>query len=188
MADRDKETEIKVAKGQDWVRYVRVFDGAQVQLSADAATGATTLTLAPDHPAIASGDKLLFGENVIVTTSGTCAAGATSLSVTALAGPLKAKAAGRRIVKDLSGYTLVVEISDDRDDATALITAPTTAVGDDATDPNSPKADVVSLTGLAADTSSQTPGTYYWALWNRASNANRPLADGPFILEAKAFV
>jgi hypothetical protein len=183
MADIPEQT-ITVVKGSDWTRYVRVFDGAQIVLSADAAAAAVSLTLAPDHPAIASGDKLLFGENIILTTSGACAAGATSVGVTAIPGPLKAKAVGRRIVKDLSTYTLEFRMLAQRGD-TASVFDITPTVGDDATDPNSPKADIAQVVGDEDDTKDETPGSYFWALWNTVESAEKVIAQGPFeIVEA----
>lgn len=179
------EQTITVVKGSDWTRYIRVFDGAQIVLSADAATGATSLTLAPDHPSIASGDKILFGENIILTTSGSCAAGATSLGVTAIPGPLKAKAVGRRIVKDLSTYTLEFRMLAQRGDTASVFDIAATT-GDDATDPaGSGKADIAQVTGDEDDTKDETAGSYYWALWNTVESAEKVLASGPFeIVEA----
>lgn len=186
MADIPEQT-IRVAIGSDWTRYVRVFDGATITLSADAASGATTLTLAPDHPAIASGDKILFGENVILTTSGACAAGATSLSVTATAGPLKARAIGRRIVKDLSGYDLEFRVLTNRGDSTALLEIQGTSA-DDTTDPNSPKADIGSIVGDEANFTSVDAGTYFWALWDATESSEVPLAQGPFELVEAGYI
>lgn len=181
------ETAIKVAKGSDWTRNFRVFDGARIALSADAATGATSLTLAPDHPAIATGDKIQFGENIIVTTSGASAVGATSLSVTALTGPLKAKAIGRRIVKDLSTYDLEFRVMTNRGDSTAVLEIQGTS-DDDTSDPNSPYVDVGLVTGDEANFTSVDAGTYFWALWDATEGSEKPLAQGPFILEEAGYV
>lgn len=184
---RRPEQTIRVAKGSDWTRNFRVFDGAQIVLSADAATGATTLTLAPDHPAIANGDKILFGENIIVTTSGASAVGSTSLSVTALTGPLKAKAVGRRIVKDLSTYDLEFRVLTNRGDSTALLEIQGTS-DDDTSDPNSPYVDVGLVTGDEANFASVDAGTYFWTLWDATEGGEKPLAQGPFILEEAGYV
>jgi len=184
------EQEIRVSKGSDWTRYIRVLDGAAVQLSQDAS--ASPLTLAPDHPAIASADKLLFGENIILTTSGACAAGATSLAVSSVPGPLKAKAVGRRIVKDLSGYELEFRVFVNRGDTTAQFTLTEgsgVTAGDDATDPaGSGKADIVQVSGDEANTTGLDAGNYFWALWRADEGYEKPLAQGPFILEEAGYV
>lgn len=184
------EQEIRVSKGSDWTRYIRVLDGAAVQLSQDAS--ASPLTLAPDHPAIASADKLLFGENIILTTSGACAAGATSLAVSSVPGPLKAKAVGRRIVKDLSGYELEFRVFVNRGDAAAVFTITESdgvSVGDDATDPaGSGKADIVAVTGDEANTKDLDAGSYFWSLWRADEGYEKPLASGPFLIEEKGYV
>jgi hypothetical protein len=175
---------IDIDVGSDWIRYFRPEDGARIVLSLDAVEGAVTLTLQPDHPAIASGDKLLFEKHIIVTAAGACAAGATSLSVTALTGPLKAKAIGRRIIKDLSGYTLKFRVLAERDDTQLVLAEITASSGDDATDPNAPKADVAQVTAAKTDTINVAPGNYWWALWRTDSGVEKRLASGPFNLHA----
>ena len=185
MADIPEQT-IRVAKGSDWTRYVRVFDGAEIVLSADAS--ASPLTLAPDHPAIASGDKILFGENIILTTSGACAAGATSLAVSSVPGPLKARAVGRRLRKDLSGYELELRVFENRGDPAAMFTLAEgggITVGDDATDPaGSGKSQIAQVVGDEDDTKDETAGNYFWVMWRCDEGNEYPLegARGPFEL------
>lgn len=193
MPDIPEQT-ITVAKGSDWVRFVRVYDKARIILSADAAAGATTLTLAPDHPAIASGDKILFGENVILTTSGSCAAGATSLGVTAIPGPLKARAIGQRIVKDLSAYAIEFRVFAHRGASETLFTlaeASGVTVGDDTTDPaGSGKSDVVQVDGDEDNTADLDAGAYFWVLWRVDEGNEYPFegARGPFEVEDVGYI
>ena len=174
--------EIEIAKGQDGTFELVVFSSngqgkpVQVVLTADAAIGATSLSVRGDHPDIADDDVLLFGDNVRVQTSAATVAGDTSLAVDATAGPLKAGDIGRKL-QVLTGYTIQGEVLTRRGDATPLITWS----GADVTIPTQT---VVGNTGrvqiafLAADTSSLSPGSYYGAIWKRDSGTSRPLWEG----------
>jgi hypothetical protein len=80
---------IEVAKGQDFAVEYRVRSGdghgkpIVAVLTADAVLGATSIDIKPDHPAFASGDKFLFGQDVVLTLSSTCDAGDPTMPVTA---------------------------------------------------------------------------------------------------------
>lgn len=180
-----------IAKGQDYTIKVRVLAGdgrgepIKIRLTAPAASGATSLTIRGDHPAIASGDKFLFGEEMVVSASATCAAGVQTLSVTAIAAPLRQ---GDELAKiqDLTGATIAMEILTRRGDATALIAKSggsitiATQTGDDR--------GFVSIAGVAADTASMDPGSYYGAVWRSNSGSARPLCEFTLQLREAGFL
>lgn len=178
---------IPVKRGQDVTVQARIFTrGVQVQLSADVVGGAAALPLKPDHPAIASGSKLLFGENIIATTTDACPPGDTSVTITALPGAgiiLRANAYGRRMA-DLVGATLKFGVFEDGDEeeAAAFFTA-TVSLADDPDDANSPKAQVAEAAVTAANTALMDLKTYYFAIWRTNSGTKRPVSEGDFILE-----
>lgn len=175
---------ITVAKGESFTRYVRVLGPERVQLIADAAASATILTVKADHPSLASGDKLLFGTNIILTLTEACLAGDTSLVVTAIVGPLSAGSYLQRIVKDLSGYTVSVEVVERRGDVTPLLTL-TPTVTDDTEDPGGTKSDVLVIAGTAAQVIFG-PGNYAFFGWRTNSGSERPIVNGNFNVEEKA--
>jgi hypothetical protein len=172
---------VRLAKSQDQIIELRVLAGAgreddliSARLTADALTGATSLVVLPLSDALASGDKLLFGENTVVTLTGAAAAGVTSLAVSALAGPLRSGDVGRKL-QDLTGYTIEAEILTRRGDATPLISLTgaditlATQTGDDR--------GKVQIGVVAADTTSLTAGNYYGAAWRRNAGTSRPLVE-----------
>jgi hypothetical protein len=175
---------ITVAKGEAFTRYVRILGPERVRLATDAAAGATTLLIKPDHPSIGNGEKLLAGDNIIVTLTEACPAGDTSLVVSAIVGPVSAGSYLQRIVKDLSGYTVSVEIVANRGDATPVLTiAPT--VTDDTEDPAAIKSDVLVISTTAAQMAFG-PGHYAWFAWRTNAGSERPIANGSFTVEEKA--
>jgi len=168
---------IRVAKGQDATirRRVRAIEWAQ--LTADAASGATTLNVKPLAYALASGAKLLFGENYVITLSAAADAGDVALTVTAIDGPLKTGDYGQ-MVRDLTGYTIVIEVLSNRGDATPVITLS----GADVTLATQTGVDrgIVDLALVAADTASLDAGVYFWSMWKTDAGTTRPLAEGEF--------
>lgn len=181
---------IVLAKGQDLDIQLRVLAPETVTLDAPAITGATTLTVKPLQDAIANADKLLFGKNTVVVVGASAAAGTTSLTVTALGGPLSAGEVGQKI-RDLTSYTLVFEASKTKDQATPTITKTTvgsggvtiaTQTGDDR--------GKVTVSLLAADTSGAgvEATTYYWTLWKRDAATMRPIAEGDMLIAEKGFL
>lgn len=178
---------IEVQKAQDWaVEYrVRAGDGhgkpIRVVLDADHDAGATSLTIKPDHPAFAPGDKLLLGEDTIISVSGTCAAGDTTLDVSATPCALDR---GNELTKlvDLSGYSIKMVVLERRGDAAAsafladsvfTVSIPTQSGADFGK---------VNISCLAASTASKDPGSYYGALWRRDSGNAHPLDEFTFKL------
>ena len=169
-----------VGKGQDFTLAFRILAGdgrgrpIKVTLAADFAAGVTSLTIKPGHPALASGDKLLFGEDVVITLSGACAAGVATLAVDAT---LCALRTGDTLVKlqDLTSYTIALEVLTRRGDATPYM-ADTSFTVTLATQTGVDRGKVT-LAALAAATASLTAGSYYAALWRRNSGNVRPLAE-----------
>lgn len=171
---------VEVAIGQDFVleHRIRAGDGhskpIKVTLTANALATDTSLSIKPDHPALSSGDKLLFGEDAVVTLSAGCAVGSPTLSVTA---PGFALNQGDELVKlvDLTGYDVKLEVLTRRGDATPLIadTAFTIAL---ATQSGTDRGKLQASCS-AATTASLVAGSYYAALWRRDSGQKRQL-DG----------
>lgn len=171
---------IEIPKGQDFTLEYRIKAGdghgkpVRVTLAADAVAGATSLVVKPDHAAIANGDQLLFGDNVVISAGAACAAGATALTVAATPCVLHS---GDNLDKlqDLTGYTIVMEVLEKRGDATAAISysgaSITIATQSGAT------MGLVQIAGLAADTASLTAKSYYGALWRRNLATSRRLAE-----------
>lgn len=169
---------LRVAKGQDQVLRQRIFaadprsgEPIYAELAENAITGATSLTVRPLRNALASGDKLLFGENVVLTLSAAAAAGGTTVALvgSALPGPLQAGDQGRKL-QDLTGYTVNMEVLTNRGDATAVIAltgTPATQTGDDR--------GFVDFSLAAADTSGLAAGHYFATSWRRNAGSSRPL-------------
>lgn len=182
---------VPIAKGQDWTIEFRVRAGdghgnpIRVRLTADAASGATSLTIDGKHPALASSDELLFGEDFVVALSGACAAGVQTLSVTAIAGPLRSGDVLEKL-QDLTGYTIQMEVLSRAGDATPLIASSDVTV----TLATQTAADrgKVQVAGLAATTASLDAGSYYAALWRRNAATARPLAEVDFELSEEGFL
>lgn len=184
---------IEISQGQDWtVEYrIRAGDGRgkpiSVTLAADAATGDTALVIKGDHPALASDDVLLLGEDTVVVLSAGCAVGVTALAVTALAGSLKAGDVLAKL-QDLTGYIIGLEVLASRGDATPLL-----AVGDTtvtlATQAGTDrgKVQVAGLQSTAA-VAALLAGSYYFALWRRNSGTARTLAEGDFRVLQRGFL
>lgn len=173
---------LDIAKGQDCTLQVRVLAPETVVLNADALAGASTLTIRPLDYALASGDKLLFGKSTVVTLSGAAAAGVTSLSVSAIAGPLRAGDAGQKI-RDLTGYAITLEVLSNRSDATPHISRSCnvlTQTGDDRGH--------VQFVLVEADTSSLEAKSYYWTAWRRNAGSMRPQAEGTLVLSERGFL
>jgi hypothetical protein len=181
---------IEVAIGQDFTieHRIRAGDGhgkpIKVTLTANALAGATSLSIKPDHPALASGDKLLLGEDAIVTLSGACAAGVSTLAVTATDSPFQQ---GDELVKiqDLTGYSIKLEVLTRRGDATPYI-ADTSFTVTLATQSGSDRGKCQSACLAAVTTALQAAavalgqsaaGSYYAALWRRDSGSTRPLDE-----------
>lgn len=171
---------IEAAIGQDWtIEYrIRAGDGhgrpIKVTLAGDYPAGVTSLAIKPDHPALASGDELLFGEDTVVKISSACAAGASTMAVDAT---LCALSAGEELLKlqDLTGMTLKLEVLTRRGDASPYIadTAFTVALAvQTAIDRGK-----VQIACPAATTAALEAGSYYGAFWRRESGQNRPLAE-----------
>jgi hypothetical protein len=175
-----------IAKGQDWPLEILVFGPEKsLRLAGDAAAGATSLFVAADHPAFSDGEKLLFGDNVVVTIDGPTAAGARSVTVEALAGPLDAGQDGQ-LLRDLTDATIEFEALQDGGDATPVISKTgadiviLTQTGDDR--------GKVQVAGAEADTAQLEPGAYPWFAWRRNSGSKRPIARGTLTIEAAGFL
>jgi hypothetical protein len=176
---------IKIHVGEAFRRYLRVKSIERVQLTSDLGSG-TTLPIKPDHPPLASGDKMLFGGNLIFTLAEACVPGDETLVVAAFVGRLKQGDYGQKLIGDLSGYSpiMVVLRNPTDDNADALLTI-TPTVADDAYDTAaSGKCDVFVLADTRAHTSALEPGNYYWSCWRNVSLEERPVGHGPFIVEA----
>lgn len=166
--------------GQDFSRTLRILavdgDGRRIAvvLTADAAAGATALTVKPDHAALASGDKLLLGSNVIVTLSATCDVGVTSMAVTATPTALQT---GQQLVKvqDLTGFTIQAEALANRGDATPVIASADLAVTLATQTAND--RGKLTLAVLAAVTAALDPAWLYLAVWRRDSGLKRVLYE-----------
>jgi len=168
-------THLRKAIGDETPFELRVRAPEWCQLTADAAAAATSLAVRPLPHALASGDKLIFGENTVVTLSGAAAAGVVALPVSATPGPLSAGDVGQKL-RDLTGFTLVFEALSNRGDATPLITIS----GDDVTIATQTGIErgKVQFTCLAAKTASLSPSTLYWSIWRRNVGSARPEAEG----------
>jgi hypothetical protein len=181
---------VDLAIGQDFSRELRILalDGAgrrvSVTLAADAAAGATSLTVKPDHPALASGDKLLLGANVIVTLSATCDVGTTSMAVTATPAALNT---GQQLAKvqDLTGFTVQAEALASRGDATPVIASAditvtlATQTGNDR--------GKLTLAVAAAVTAALDAAALYLAVWRRDSGSKRLLYEASLRIQDAGF-
>lgn len=175
-----------IAKGQDWPLELRIFGVEKsIKVAADAATGATTLVVESDHPALSTGDKLLVGRNVVVTVGADAAAGVQSVTVSAISGPL-ARGDRGRLLRDLTGWTIEFEALAAAADATPVISksGATVTVLSQVGDSRG----LVLISGLAADTASVTPGEYAWFAWRRDAGYTRPIARGSLTVEAQGFL
>lgn len=174
-----------LAKGQDWMLELRVMASERVQLAAPALAGATSLTIYPLEDALATGDKLLFDVNTVITLSAPATPGTTTLAVSAIPGPLRQGAVGQKM-QDLTGYSIEFEALHSRGDTTAVITKSGASVtilpqgGDDR--------GKVQIDGVAADTANLEPKTYFAAVWRRNAGSARPLAEGDLILREAGFL
>jgi hypothetical protein len=175
---------VRIAKTQDVTVQIRVRSHEWAQLTAAAIAGATALSVRPLEYALASGAKLLFGGNV-VTLSASAAAGDVSLAVTAISGPLKAGDEGQ-LLRDLTGYSIEMEVLSNRGDATPIISLSGSAVT--LATQSGVDRGKVDIALVAANTTNVAAGMYYWAAWRRNSGSTRPLAEGDFELVEKGFL
>lgn len=180
--------EVAVAIGSDFTieHRIRAGDGhgkpIKVTLTANALAGATSLSIRPDHPALASGDKLLFGEDVVVTLSGACAVGIATLAVTATDCAFNQGDELAKLV-DLTGYTIACEVLTRRGDATPYI-ADTSFTVTLATQTANDRGKVqiaclaavtTALQATAVALGQSAAGSYTAVLWRRDSGQKRPL-------------
>lgn len=182
---------IVIAKGQDVTIEKRIRAEGSIKLTSDAAAAATSISIDRDHIAFTAGDMLIYSDTVVITVdTGGCAAGATTMPVTALPGPLKT---GDQLQKlaDLTGYTEVLEVLTDAGDATPLISL----AGADVTIPSQASAanrGRVLFTLLKADTVDTGvdvgPGSFYYAVWKRDSGSQRPQVEGTFEVKERGFL
>lgn len=178
---------IEVTKGQDFaVEYrIRAGDGhgqpIRVTLTADAALGSTSLNIKPDHPAFAIGDKLLYGQDVVITLSATCDAGDPTMEVTATLHPLETGAQLEKLV-DLTAYNLKAVVLEKRGDVAADALIPDTAFTVTLATQSGVDRGKVMVSALAAATASKAAGSYYGSFWRRDSGNTRPLAEFTFKL------
>jgi hypothetical protein len=183
--ERVPNVEFEIAKGQTWAYEFRVLAPEAVQLSADVGIGEDALPVLALDDALASGDKLLFGENTVVTLDGAAAAGAESVPVATTTVRLRKGDVGRKI-RDLTGFDEQFEVLTQSGDATpviadaALTVTPATQSGDDR--------GKVTVSGAPGTTTSLGVGSYFGALWNRESSEERPQATASIKLVAKGFL
>lgn len=176
---------LTIPKGSDKTVRVRVTTGDYAEVGANAAAGATSITVKRLPQALSSGDKLLWGENVVITLSANAAAGATSISVDAIPGPLYM---GERLEKlrDLTGGTFEMEVLTNAADATPVIAA-SAITATLATQSGSDRG-IVDLAFADDDTDAITVGDYYGVIWRRDSGAERPIAEGTVSIVPKGFL
>jgi len=160
---------LEFAKGQDFVATFFCYTGKTVKLSANALSGATSLSCYPLSAALASGSKLQFG-SLVVTLSGSAAALATSLSVTAIDAAIDSSVIGKEL-QSLSGYDLEFEA---RDASNEIAIESSEVSIDIAVDNYS-----ATLSGVCElDANSG----YSWSVWRRNTGSSRPLARGDLVV------
>lgn len=170
--------DIEAAVGQDLTIQVRVLAPEKVRLIDPALVGATSLNVDPIEDALSNGEKLLFRKNIEVTLAADAAAGSTSLTVVAITSPLQSGLIGQKI-RDITGYTISLEVLATPADATALVSKDFTLV--------TPTSGIAQASILAADIDDLTPASYYWTAWRTNTGSKRPLIEGDFILAEKGF-
>lgn len=114
---------IEVFAGDDKTLVFHVVTGPEIQTTAAAATGATSLLVRPLEEAIADEAKVRFG-NLVVTLSAAAKVGDTSLAVDAIDGSIGRGERGRK-VQDLTGFTVELTIENPSTSAALLTKAPT---------------------------------------------------------------
>lgn len=179
--------EIVVSKGQDFaVEYrIRAGDGhgkpIRVTVTADAAAGATSVSIKPDHPDLADNAVLLLGNDSLVVLSAACPAGDTSLAVDALAFDLDTGNTLDLLI-DLTGYTMKAVVLAQRGDVAADAVIADTALTVTVPTQTGNNYGKCSFAGAAAATVSKAAGSYYGSFWRRDSGNVRPLAEFTFKL------
>lgn len=114
--------------GEDKVFRFYVRTGADVECSAQAANGATSISVEPLEEALSSGDRVRFAPSskagVVATLSAPAVVGATSLTVSATSGIIALGTVGRK-VQDVTGYTSEWVLRDGPTGAALLTKTPT---------------------------------------------------------------
>lgn len=176
-----------IAKGQDWPLEITVFGPEkELKLTGDAALGAVSIAVEWDHPALSDGEMFQFGDHVVVEVDGAVAAGAATVAVVALEGPLQRGEKGF-LLRDLTGFEIEFEALADGGDATPLI--------------SKTGADITLLTqsaratrghfqvaGVAADTTPLDEGSLVWRAWRRNSGSSRPISGGTLTIRNEGFL
>lgn len=176
---------LQIARSQDFAIELRALIPETVRLVSSAAIGVTALAIDADHPAFSSGEKFLFGNNIVVTLNGACGAGVASLPVTATSGQLDSGEIGYRL-RDLTGYTIEFEVLHKAGDAAPVISITggsitiLTQSGDDR--------GKYLVSGLAVATTNLVPKNYYCAAWRRNAGTSRPIFEGTFVLRDAGFL
>lgn len=175
-----------LAKGQDWPLEITVFaPEKELKLAGDALLGAETLFVDWDHPALSDGEMFQFGDSVVVEVDGAVAAGATSVPVVAIEGPLQRGEKGM-MLRDLTGATIEFEALQDGGDATPIFSKSGAAIILLTQSVRATRGHF-QVDGDAADWSSSAPGAYPWVAWRRNSGSSRPVARGTITLENAGF-
>ena len=181
VVERIPSTTIEIAQGQDWTVEYRILAPETVQLAADAADGATTLSILPLQRDLSNGDKLLFGDGARIVTLGAAAsAGDVTLTVSAINGPLYRTDKGQKI-RDITGWTIEWELLKEAGDAT-----PEIATGDVTINITSGTEGVVQVTVPDEDTEDlEVDRAYVATLWRKDDGSERPLAYSTVYLRAR---
>lgn len=167
--------------GRDFEITHRVLAPETVRLREDSPVAGVILYCERLDDPLSDGDKLLIGKNMIVTLGDDALAGAQTVDVVALAGPVRSGEVLQKI-RDITGYTIEWELLDSRRDTTAIIASSQVTIEIlTQTDVDRGR---VRITGAAALTQDLTPGRYFYSLWRVDAGFRRPLAYGDIELEA----
>ncbi len=151
-----------------------IVTGAEVVVTDDTASGATSIPVQPLKEAINSSKKVRFLNGVIATLNSNAVLGATSLSVDATAGDIQRWETGQKVF-DLTGKALRADFRRKADDAAALFSF---TVGSGITIDNAADGELTVAITAAESTLFDDEGEYMWDLWNIQSGEEEPLIVG----------
>jgi len=176
-----------ITKGQDWIIEHTILGpvSESLELTGAVEAGATTLYVKPLKADWQAGEKVQFEGSTVITLTVGASAGAVSVPVAAIPGPLPPAIRGRKL-RDLTGYTLEYEVLATPAQETPIIASAELAIT--ILDQTGNLRGKVRVQGPRATTIDLPAKRYFYALWRNNDGSRRPIAWGDWDLRERGFL
>lgn len=170
-------------RAEPFIIWFRVLSDEIVRLSRPAEAGATTLYISPLTKALSTGHRVFFqSPGFSVKLTGNAPVGSTTLTISALAGPLAASIYGKRQL-DAAALSLSWTLEKKQPQATTVLLTKTPTTTTDPQDPDPSPFSLAVVTKSAAELATAPPGVYVQRLVR--TDTGRALAQGDVVLKVR---